>query len=121
MSGRSTVPHFTPRSGIRSAIRSHWCSSPEILSPLPPRERCRTTNGDGHLDVVVVNNDFLTGTVSVLLGNSDGTFQDYQIFRSGYASAPNSVAVGDFNGDGILDLAVANGYTGTVSVLLPCD
>src|SRR5947209_182469 len=33
-------------------------------------------------------------------------------------SSPESVAVGDFNGDGHLDLAVANAYSGNVSVLL---
>jgi hypothetical protein len=33
-------------------------------------------------------------------------------------SFPSSVAVGDFNGDGALDLAVANGYSRNVSVLL---
>ena len=33
-------------------------------------------------------------------------------------SVPVSVAVGDFNGDGKLDLAVANGSSNNVSVLL---
>jgi len=53
----------------------------------------------------------------VLLGNGDGTFQaavNYPV-----ETAPNSVAVGDFNGDGKPDLAVANsGSGGPVSVLL---
>src|SRR5262249_30459873 len=54
--------------------------------------------------------------VSVLLGNGDGTFQaavDYPL-----ASGADSVAVGDFNGDGKLDLAVANEFSNNVSVLL---
>jgi hypothetical protein len=43
--------------------------------------------------------------VSVLLGNGDGTFQAARSVGAG--SHPYSVAVGDFNGDGIPDLAVA--------------
>ena len=63
---------------------------------------------------------------SVLLGNGDGTFQprrtSYADARAvdngkGYASDCDLVA-GDFTGDGHLDLAVANGGAGTVSVLL---
>ena len=57
-----------------------------------------------------------SGTVSVLLGNGDGTFQAAVNYGAG--TNPNSVAVGDFNGDGKPDLAVANGGSNTVSVLL---
>src|SRR5206468_5762063 len=60
-------------------------------------------------------------TVSVLLGNGDGTFQPAQQFEAG--SGPNAVAVGDFNGDGIQDLAVADygvypQRANTVSILI---
>src|SRR3989442_1004090 len=72
-------------------------------------------NGDGRLDLVVTN--YNSSTVSVLLGNGDGTFQLALTFGAG--SSPTSVAVGDVNGDGRPDLAVANyGFNGTVSVLL---
>jgi hypothetical protein len=64
-----------------------------------------------------VANEVSSGTVSVLLGNGDGTFQAARSFAAG--SGPASVAVGDFNGDGHLDVAVANEVSsGTVSVLL---
>jgi hypothetical protein len=62
-------------------------------------------NGDGHQDLIVANaasND--VGWVSVLLGNGDGTFRAHQDY-----AAPGfrySVALGDFNGDGWLDVAV---------------
>jgi hypothetical protein len=73
-------------------------------------------NGDGKPDLAVTNEGSPTAsnTVSVLLGNGDGTFGA----RIGYGtgSGPSSVAIGDLNGDGRLDLAVASGAG--VSVLL---
>jgi hypothetical protein len=77
-------------------------------------------NGDGKPDLAVANNTYPyytypNGKVSVLLGKGDGTFQPAVNFATGGQSA--SVAVGDFNGDGKPDLAVAN-YGGGVSVLL---
>src|SRR5215467_9061429 len=64
-------------------------------------------NGDGVQDLAVANyGDFDSGNVSVLLGNGDGTFQTARILGAG--SNPSSIAVGDFNRDGIQDLAVAN-------------
>jgi uncharacterized membrane protein len=70
-------------------------------------------NGDGKLDLVVANgcfgSDCSTGSVGVLLGNGDGTFKKAVTYRSGAASVFGAhVAVGDLNGDGKLDLAVAN-------------
>ena len=71
-------------------------------------------NGDGKLDLVVSNSD--GGSISVLLGNGDGTFQVAASYGAG--SSPISIAVGDFNGDGKVDLAVANYGTNYASVLL---
>lgn len=75
-------------------------------------------NGDGHLDIVAANYGF--DTVSVLLGNGDGSFQAQATF--GVGSGPSSVAVGDFNKDGYLDIVAVNVYDNTMSVLLgkPC-
>jgi uncharacterized protein (TIGR03437 family) len=53
-------------------------------------------------------------TVSVLLGNGDGTFQAAVNYSAGYSS----VVVGDFNGDGKADLAVTNLNSPNVSVLV---
>jgi hypothetical protein len=77
-------------------------------------------NGDGKLDLAVVNIGGSVGaesSVSVLLGNGDGTFQASINSAAGTASRP-SVVVGDFNGDGKLDLALSAGDSGAVSVLL---
>jgi len=77
-------------------------------------------NGDGRLDLVVANNGinpgsgWFPGTVSVLLGNGDGTFQKHVDYATGIG--PESVAVGDFNGDQVPDLAV--GALEVVSVIL---
>jgi hypothetical protein len=71
-------------------------------------------NHDGHLDLVVAN--YYTNTITVLLGNGNGTFQpgiDYAV-----GQVPTSIVVGDFNHDGNLDLAVANYDSNSVSVLL---
>jgi hypothetical protein len=71
-------------------------------------------NGDGFPDLVTA--DLSDDTVSVLLGNGDGSFRPALRFQTG--QSPASVCVSDFNGDGILDLAVANVQDSTVSILL---
>jgi hypothetical protein len=71
-------------------------------------------NGDGTMDLAAANES--SNTVSVLLGNGDGTFQAARYFAVG--TSPTSVTVGDFNGDGVLDLALAHLTGNTVTVLL---
>jgi hypothetical protein len=71
-------------------------------------------NGDGKLDLAVANSG--SNTVSVLLGNGDGTFTTKSTAAAGAGS--NWVVAGDFNEDGILDLAISDLNANTVSVLL---
>jgi hypothetical protein len=77
-------------------------------------------NGDGILDLAVSNyagEDYPNAAVTVLLGNGDGTFKTPANY-----GAPGmnfrSLLVGDFNGDGISDLAVVGFWHGTLDYLL---
>ena len=73
-------------------------------------------NNDGKLDLAVVNDG--DGTVTLLLGNGDGTFTPASGSPYAVGLGAFQIAAADFNGDGKLDLAVANGMDGTVSILL---
>jgi len=76
-------------------------------------------NGDGKVDLAMVgisNATTLAGEVLVFLGNGDGTLQSPNAFPLGIN--PTSVAVGDFNGDGKLDLVAVNRGDSTLSILL---
>lgn len=75
-------------------------------------------NGDGRPDLVTANNS--GNNVSVLLNTAiSGTVPSYspqQTFFSG--TNPQDIAVGDLNGDGRPDLAIANANSNSVAVLL---
>jgi hypothetical protein len=84
-------------------------------------------NGDGKPDLLILNqcvsdSDCTQGTVAVLLGNGDGTYQPASVSNTG--AVPSLAVIGDFNGDGKLDVAVTNSCpdigctTGSVNVLL---
>ncbi|MGB6499945.1 MAG: VCBS repeat-containing protein, partial [Thermoplasmata archaeon] len=60
--------------------------------------------GDGIPDIITAN--YRRNTVSVLLGNGDGTFQPQQTFPVGVY--PDAVAVADLTGDGKPDIITAN-------------
>ena len=61
-------------------------------------------SGDGNLDLAVV--DSYDPYVTILLGNGDGTFSPRKDLLSDWLSGVGSGVVGDFNGDGMPDIAV---------------
>jgi len=69
---------------------------------------------DGYQDLATAIQ--LGASVSILLGNGDGTFQTALSYDAG--SYPEFVAIGDFDEDGHQDLAVANNWSNDVSILL---
>jgi hypothetical protein len=75
-------------------------------------------NGDGRVDLVV-GNQSLSGTFSVFNSNGDGTFQAPVVFQPrAFPGTISAVAVGDFNGDGIMDIAAANNLSNQVFLIL---
>jgi uncharacterized protein (TIGR03437 family) len=74
-------------------------------------------NGDGGIDIAVANRTgFSSGTISLLLGLPNVTFQSPRTFTSG--PNPTFLVAGDFNLDGRLDLAVANTGSNSISIFL---
>ena len=69
---------------------------------------------DGLLDLIVTNRE--SSTISILLGNRDGTFMPQISYAAG--QGPRELTAGDFNGDGIVDLAVAD-FNFPVAMIFP--
>jgi hypothetical protein len=82
-----------------------------VVGSLPEGMAVGDLNSDHNLDLVTLS---YNGSVSVLLGNADGTFQP----AVDYSVPVNSIIVqlGDFNGDGNLDIFVATQSTTAVAI-----
>jgi hypothetical protein len=74
--------------------------------------------GHGKLDLVVGNygSSNYPGPLVVMEGNGDGTFGNTTYFSAGYF--PTYVSAADMNGDGRLDLVVANSVSSSITVLI---
>src|SRR5579859_3458815 len=87
-------------------------------------------NGDGISDLAVLNfcggdpSCTSGGSVTILLGSSDGTFNQAANSPLSVGDYPSSIAMGDFNGDGAPDLAIvdilssSSGVSGSVTILM---
>jgi hypothetical protein len=73
-------------------------------------------NRDGNLDLVTANRG--SDNISVLLGRGDGTFKKAMTADTGKGTNPYSLAVADFNLDGVPDVITGNYLTGTATILL---
>jgi hypothetical protein len=81
-------------------------------------------NGDGHLDLVVTNVVYPPGRglpvalgmgwIAVFINRGGGMFEDAVLYAAG--NGTNALAVADLDGDGHLDVAVANDVDGTIGV-----
>jgi len=100
---------------LDSSIGALSTGSQLVLSSdsfLQPPNAAADFNGDGKLDLVFTAND----SVGIALGNGDGTFQPPTYIAT--ARNSYSVTVGDFNRDGIPDIAAYLYDYGTIVILM---
>ncbi len=102
--------------GNGSGAFSLATGSPFAVGQSPVAIASTDLNLDSHPDLAIVNQ--IDNTVSVLLGNGDGTFTSAPNSPLATGQAPTSVALADFNGDGVPDIAVTDPQTDSVSVFL---
>ena len=95
-------------------------TTPCVVNPSNLPSNCSMVvgdfNRDGAPDLAVTSGG--DNTVTILLGHGDGTFAPAVGSPMTVGTFPEAVRSGDFNNDGILDLAVANAKDNTVSILL---
>jgi hypothetical protein len=73
-------------------------------------------NNDNRLDIAVAN--YESNDIGIFLGHGNEPFASITEYTTGDGSEPHSVALGDLNNDGHLDIVVANYGTNNVGVLL---
>lgn len=95
---------------------SQASGSPIAVGSEPRSVAMGRLNGDSLTDLAVVNGR--SDSVTILLGNGNGTFNQAAGSPVAVGSSPSSVAVGSFNRDGLADLAVANAGSDSVTILL---
>ena len=104
----------SPRRGTPAQTLAAANGSPLTTGTLPYAVATGDFNGDRFADLAVEN--YTGGTVSVFLGNGDGTFKPQVTYAVG--GEPEGIVAADVNGDGKLDLVVTNTDGASVSVLL---
>jgi VCBS repeat protein len=98
---------------VRLATLTGFSDPVFIPLPSPIDVRLGDVNGDGNVDAVAANLEH--GSVSVLLGNGDGTFAQAMTVDAG--ALPAWLTVADFDDDGLADIAVADQGDNKVRVL----
>jgi len=101
------------RSAADCRMRFHPVDpSPARTGAVPSPSEGADFDRDGNVDLCVANVG--GGSVSILLGRGDGTFEPHQEIPSG--DAPRGIAVLDFDADGDLDVAAANVLSDDISL-----
>ena len=95
-------------------------TSPVTVGNNPQSVAAGDFNGDGFIDLAVLNST--DKNISILKGDGSGGFialpTPPPLTKPATGNGPVALVVADFNGDGKLDLAVANSVDGTISVFL---
>jgi len=84
--------------------------------PTPQAMAVADLNGDGFLDLATANSN--DNTVTILLGNGKGAFKQATGSPITVNGIPYGIVAGDFNGDGVQDLAVSSAIGQYVTILL---
>ena len=111
-----TTNNVTILLGNGNATFALATGSPFAVGKFPVAIASADLNGDSHTDLVIVNQT--DNTISVLLGNGDGTFNSAPNSPLATGQAPTAVTIADFNGDSLPDIAVTDPQTDSVSVYL---
>lgn len=88
------------------------------VNRIPIALAARDLNGDGLLDLATIEVGSQQNRVFALLGQGDGTFEPVAQTSADIGPAARSLAVGDFNGDGMQDVATADPNNDVISVLI---
>ncbi|CAF4111073.1 unnamed protein product [Adineta steineri] len=72
-------------------------------------------NGDGHVDIAVLNSNALN--VGIFLGCGNGTFEVQKRSFTFMGFYPNHIVSGDFDGDALQDVVIAQDFTGILTLL----
>jgi len=91
-----------------------------VDNSMPTKVHSADFNEDGDLDIAILNySDATAGrSFGILLGNGDGTFATKVNYFTGETNAPDDLEIGDFDEDGILDIAITTGLSDKLLIFL---